>query len=151
MTYQVTKTYSPEAGFSCVFRQWRANSHCRYLHGYALGISITFECEDTQRDHNGWVVDFGGLKGLKSELVYLFDHTTLVANDDPMSVDFLNMADAGLMQLRQLPAVGCEAFAKHVFDMSTRWVDVTHKPARDVRVASVTVFEHTGNSATYKP
>lgn len=31
--YQSTKTYGHDRGFSCAFRQWRADSHCRLIHG----------------------------------------------------------------------------------------------------------------------
>ena len=34
-------------------------------------------------DENNWVVDFGGLKGLKEKLKNQFDHTTCIAADDP--------------------------------------------------------------------
>jgi hypothetical protein len=45
MTYQVTKTYGHELGLSCVFRQHRANTHCKHLHGYALAFDIVFEAK----------------------------------------------------------------------------------------------------------
>ena len=36
--FQSTKLFD---GFSCVFRQWRAeDTHCKYLHGYAISFRI---------------------------------------------------------------------------------------------------------------
>ena len=31
-------------GFSCCFRQWKAETtHCKYLHGYGVSFRVTFE------------------------------------------------------------------------------------------------------------
>ena len=60
------KTYSHATGHSCAFRQWRANSHCNLIHGYALGFEITFESETL--DDRNWVIDFGDLGVLKQYL-----------------------------------------------------------------------------------
>ena len=55
--FQSTKLFD---GFSCVFRQWKAeDTHCKYLHGYALSFRIWFEGE---LDERNWVWDFGGMK-----------------------------------------------------------------------------------------
>jgi 6-pyruvoyltetrahydropterin/6-carboxytetrahydropterin synthase len=43
MIHRATKTYGDDLGLSVAFRQWRADSHCRYLHGYAIGVRLTFE------------------------------------------------------------------------------------------------------------
>ena len=56
--FRSTKTYGHEMGFSCAFRQHRADSHCRLVHGYALAFH--FEFEATELDVRNWVVDFGG-------------------------------------------------------------------------------------------
>ena len=40
-TYKVVKTYGHDNGFSCAFRQWSAESHCSYIHGYSLGFTVT--------------------------------------------------------------------------------------------------------------
>ena len=42
-TFKSTKTYKTSKGLSCCFRQFKANSHCQYLHGYSLEISVEFE------------------------------------------------------------------------------------------------------------
>ena len=62
---------------STAFRQPRAESHCRYIHGYQLKAEITFACNEL--DDNNWVFDFGGLKDLKHIYKTQFDHTLVVA------------------------------------------------------------------------
>jgi 6-pyruvoyltetrahydropterin/6-carboxytetrahydropterin synthase len=146
--WRVVKTYDHAEGLSCCFRQWQAGqSHCRYLHGYALAFRFTFVAETL--DARGWCIDFGGLKPLRAWLHEQFDHTTLAAADDP-ELDTLRALDAqGLIQLRVLPAVGCEAFAAHAF----AWADAfaREQTGGRVRVEAVEVAEHAGNTATYQP
>lgn len=141
--YESTKTFTHAEGWSCVFRQWRASSHCRFLHGYALQVKITFGCH--YLDETNWVQDFGGLKALKEALKKTFDHTLLVARDDPNSADFLDLDRKGLAQVVVLESVGCEAFAKYVFDLASVHVETSR-----LYVVSAEVSEHPGNSAIYR-
>ena len=113
MKYQVIKTYGNETGHSCAFRQWRADSHCNLIHGYALGFEITFEAEEL--DDRNWVIDFGDLGVLKKWLKEMFDHTTVVAFDDPHLELFEDLNNKNLINLRLLENVGCEAFAETVY------------------------------------
>jgi 6-pyruvoyltetrahydropterin/6-carboxytetrahydropterin synthase len=146
MTYQSTKTYGYALGLSCCFRQWRAESHCRFLHGYSLAFKFTFETDEL--DVRGWVVDFGSLKSLKGILEDTFDHKLLVAEDDPEIRTFLNIEKLGLVQVRKLPAVGCEKFAEYVFGVANAWL-ASNGYAPRVRIKSVEVMEHGANSAIY--
>lgn len=155
--YHSTKTYGPEMGLSACFRQWRADSHCRFFHGYPLAITLKFST--TTLDSRGWVVDFGGLKPLKEHLVQLFDHKTLVAKDDPQLKEIMRLDDLGIVDLVVLDHVGCEAFAQHVHGLA---VDVLKKiyvpnllvagvtPPEYLFMNSVEVREHGGNSALYE-
>lgn len=166
--YLVTKKYGHDVGLSATFRQWRAkDTHCRFLHGYALAVELTFACSDYQRDGRGWVINFGGLKEIKQWLCDMFDHKTLVATDDPALPLFREMAkirqekrddelktywdEAGqFVQLVEVEAVGCEAFAKMIYDHVGDWV--SRQPdliERGVSLVKVTVSEHGANSATY--
>lgn len=156
---QSTKTFGHELGFSCAFRQWRAHSHCRFIHGYALGFRFVFAAEET--DHCGWVVDFGGLKSLRAILETTFDHKLLVAEDDPWKNVLLGLAQedfGGLLAYRGqeaaspaadvvvVPATGCEAFAIMVYQVAEQWLkDAGFSPR--VRLVSVEVSEHGANSA----
>lgn len=146
MTYHVTKTYGHSTGLSCAFRQWRAESHCRFIHGYSLAISLRFDAE-TLNDKN-WVIDFGGLKAVKQFLTDTFDHKLLIAADDP-AIDILSsMGGLGLAQPVVLPHVGCEAFAEYIFDWVAEWLS-GQIGIDGVLLAAVEVCEHDGNSASY--
>ena len=153
-----TKTYGNDRGLSCCFRQWRStHSHCSLLHGYSIGIKLIFEC-DTLDDKN-WCMDFGGLKPFKAWADYMFDHTLVVAEDDPKLEMFKQMAELGLQDkggvcdLRIVPAVGCEMFAKIAYDKMAELLasgNMNYPINPSVRVKSVEVFEHGANSAIYE-
>lgn len=153
----VTKTYGHEQGLSACFRQWRAESHCHFLHGYALRIDLEFRAE--RLDGRNWVVDFGGLQPFKESLKAFFDHKTLIAADDPELARFMEMHDMGLIDLRILQGgVGCEAFAELVWNMTHDFMKHHYLPDLVERgialpagldLGRVTVSEHAGNSAAY--
>lgn len=144
--FQSTKTYGHEIGFSCAFRQHKAESHCSLVHGYALGFKFTFEAQNL--DVRNWVVDFGGLKSLKQILADTFDHTLIIAEDDPLSSYFRSLHDAGGCRLVVLPAAGCEMFAKFVYEVADQWLkDAGFAPR--CKLVSVEVSEHGANSAIY--
>lgn len=147
-----TKTYGNDRGLSCCFRQWRStHSHCSLLHGYSIGIKLIFECDSL--DERNWVMDFGGLKEFKQWAEYMFDHTTLIAEDDPELPLFLNMPKH-VIDLRVVPAVGCERFAEMAYKKMTELLDKSEKEGTllnpTVCVKSVEVFEHGANSAIYE-
>jgi 6-pyruvoyltetrahydropterin/6-carboxytetrahydropterin synthase len=143
--YRSTKTYDHSEGLSCCFRQWRAASHCRLVHGYALAFKLVFATD--RLDERNWCYDFGGLKPIRAWLHEMFDHTLVVAEDDPGLPRFQALADEGLADLRILPAVGCEATAKYVFDYVNQYVD--RETGGRVWLESAEVREHGGNSAIY--
>lgn len=144
--YFSTKTYEHNVGLSACFRQWRAESHCKYLHGYALKVKFLFEAHDL--DVRNWAVDFGSLKPLKGWLEDLLDHKTLVAEDDPELMTFKQLHEKGLIQMVAVPSTGCEATARIIFDYTEGWLkDAGYYPR--VRLRSVEVAEHGGNSAGY--
>lgn len=150
-TYLSTKTYNTDQGLSCCFRQWKAtHSHCSTLHGYSIGVKLIFECDTL--DERNWVMDFGGLKDFKKWLTYMFDHTLLVAKDDPELERFKALA-YNIADLRIVPAVGCERFAEMIY---TKMASILARAVAEdtslndtVRVKSVEVFEHGANSAIY--
>lgn len=156
--YQSTKTFGHDVGLSCAFRQWRAHSHCRFIHGYSLAIKFTFETNEP--DNCGWVVDFGGLKSLKTMMEDTFDHKLLVAEDDPLLPELKRLGQkywdgerlvAGpAADVIVVPATGCEAFAKMIYECTEQWLlDAGFSPR--CRLVSVKVSEHGANSATYYP
>lgn len=146
MAYRSTKTYGHEVGLSCAFRQWRAESHCRFLHGYALAVRLEFEADEL--DERNWVVDFGSLKGFKQWLETTFDHKTLVAYDDPEYRRFQDLNEAKVIDMVPVPKTGCEAFAHMIFVCAKVWLGDNGYAPR-VRVRLVEVREHGANSAIY--
>ena len=113
MNYISTKTWGHDIGLSACFRQWRADSHCKYLHGYALAVRVEFEAGEL--DERNWVVDFGNLKSFKTLLENTFDHRLLVAEDDPERDMFQHLAQTGLARVVFVRATGCEAFAEMIY------------------------------------
>jgi len=139
-----TKTYGHERGLSCAFRQWRAHSHCRLVHGYAIAVKFTFAAQ--QVDECGWVVDFGGLQSLNTVLADTFDHKLLVAEDDPHLPLFIEMNEKAVAEIIVVPATGCEAFARMVFATTEQWLkDAGFSPR--AWLVSVEISEHGANSA----
>lgn len=148
MTFQSTKRYGHEVGLSACFRQWRADSHCRHLHGYALAVTFTFEA--ARLDDRQWVVDFGGLKQLRRQLEDTFDHKTVVAADDPHLDWFRTGHTLGVLDLVVLPDVGCEKYAEHAGRLAESWL-AEHGLADRVRLVSCEVREHGANGASWRP
>jgi 6-pyruvoyltetrahydropterin/6-carboxytetrahydropterin synthase len=149
--FQSTKIFD---GFSTVFRQWRADgTHCQFLHGYGISFKITFEGE---LDERNWVWDFGGMKRAKgtidgmnpkSWMDFMFDHTYIIAEDDPFLPLAKEMDKGGIVQLRVIPATGAEQFAKYIYDKVNKFV--LEETNNRVRVTQVEFKEHNKNSAIY--
>jgi len=150
--FQSTKLFD---GFSCVFRQWKAEgTHCRFLHGYGVSFRVWFEGE---LDERNWVWDFGGMKRAKGTIdnmspkewmEYMFDHTLIVAEDDPGISGFKTMDKLGIAQVRVLPAVGAEQFAKYIFEKLNTFVQ--EETSGRVKVVRVEFMEHNKNTAIYE-
>ena len=157
--FQSTKVFD---GFSCCFRQWKATTtHCQYLHGYGVSFKVWFEGE---LDERNWVWDFGGMKRAKTKIDgkspkewmdYMFDHTVLVAEDDPMRMKFemLNNTQErgkqyeGPFQVRIVPATGAEKFAEFIYHKLNPFVQ--EETNGRVKVKQVEFREHGKNSAIY--
>ena len=141
-------------GFSTCFRQWRANTtHCQYLHGYDVEFEVTFEGD---LDHRNWVWDFGGMKRAKNLIdgrqpkewmEFMFDHTVVVAEDDPDMQNFVDMDNRGVIQLRVIEAVGAEKFAEFLYHKLNDFVQLETEGR--VKVVKVKFMENHKNSAIY--
>jgi 6-pyruvoyltetrahydropterin/6-carboxytetrahydropterin synthase len=134
-------------GFPCTHRQWKAESHCKYVHGYSREFYFEFACSQLTKE--GWVVDFGGLKTLKAWLDDMFDHTFLASADDPYLETFKKLDVEGVVQLRIYPNIGMEGTAEFVFDEINKMI----RKATNERawVKRVEVRENEKNSAIYEP
>jgi 6-pyruvoyltetrahydropterin/6-carboxytetrahydropterin synthase len=123
-------------------------------------------------------MDFGGLKAFKEWSEYMFDHTLVIAEDDPHRSMFEKMAELGLQDqggvcdVRIVPAVGCEKFSELAYNTMQNILETFQKGegwelkdqngktlklfgarypvGQGVKLRSVEVFEHAGNSATYE-
>jgi len=125
----------------------------RFLHGYGVSFKIYFEGE---LDEKNWVFDFGGLKRAKTLIDgkqpkeyfnYMFDHTVIVAEDDPEVEAFKQMGEAGVAQVRVIPATGAEKFAEFIFNKVNPFV--LEETDGRVKVTKVKFMEHGKNAATY--
>ena len=149
--FQSTKLFD---GYSTVFRQWKAETtHCKFLHGYVVSFRVWFEGE---LDARNWVWDFGGMKRAtntiqgkspKDFFTWLLDHTMIIAEDDPFLESFKRMDEAGVVQLRILPATGCEKFAEYLYEVINEFL--AEETNGRVRAAKVEVYENERNAASY--
>lgn len=151
--FQSTKVFE---GFSTVFRQWRAtDSHCKYLHGYGVSFKLWFEGD---LDFRNWVWDFGGMKRAKGTIdgmspkdwmAYMFDHTTIVSEDDPDLELFKKMDVQGIIQLRIIPHVGAERYAEFIYQKMNPFI-LAETNGR-IQIVKVEFSEHDHNSAIFIP
>ena len=149
--FRSTKVFD---GFSTVFRQWKAEgTHCRFLHGYGISFKVWFEGD---LDERNWVWDFGGMKRAKGTIdgmspkdwmEYMFDHTFIVAEDDPFKDSFLRMNEAGAAQVRIVPATGAERFAEYIYNKLNSFIQ--KETDGRVKVVQVEFREHEKNTAMY--
>ena len=149
--FQSSKVFD---GFSTVFRQWKATTtHCRFVHGYGISFKVYFEGE---LDERNWVWDFGGMKRAKTLIDgmspkawmdYMFDHSLVVAEDDPELKAFQQMDKAGVAQVRVIPATGAEKFAEYIYTKLNDFVQIETEGR--VKVTKVKFMEHGKNAACY--
>ena len=149
--FQSSKVFD---GFSTVFRQWKAtDTHCRFVHGYGISFKVYFEGD---LDERNWVWDFGGMKRAKTLIDgkqpkawmdYMFDHTMIIAEDDPELQAFKQMDAAGVAQVRIIPATGAEKFAEYIYTKLN--VFVKKETEGRVKVTKVKFAEHGKNAAYY--
>ena len=113
VSYKYTSTKEYCDLFPCAYRQWRADSHCNLIHGYNFSFKFYFGTNDL--DVRNWAMDYGGLKELKKILEDQFDHTLLVAQDDPEFETFKMLQEKKLAKLTILPRLGCEGLADMLY------------------------------------
>ena len=141
--YTSTKTWRQIA--PCAYRQWRAQSHCNQVHGYAFSFHVEFSTDEL--DAYNWAVDYGGLKPLKSLLEDWFDHTLLVAEDDPMKEHLLKLGELGLAKITLVEKTGCEGIADFLYEyINTQFLPL-YWPGGRVWCTRVEVRETDSNMA----
>ena len=122
ITYKYTSTKEYVDAFPCAYRQWRADSHCNKIHGYAFSMKFYFGTNDL--DVRNWAADYGGLKDLKKTLEDQFDHILLVSSDDPQLEWYKEAERRGIAKLTILHHLGCESLA----DMLYKYVNGVYIP-----------------------
>jgi 6-pyruvoyltetrahydropterin/6-carboxytetrahydropterin synthase len=79
----------------------------------------------------------------------MFDHTTVIAPDDPEVELFKEMDKKGIVQLRLLEGpVGAEQFAKFIYEKINTFVQ--EETNGRVKIVRVEFFENKRNSAIYE-
>jgi 6-pyruvoyltetrahydropterin/6-carboxytetrahydropterin synthase len=119
---------------------------CAAVHGYDREVIFTFAGEI---DQYGWIFPFGDLKKVKEFLEFYFDHTTILAADDPRldTIDLNQMDCGGLLgTLKVLPSgVSMEMSSMFIWERVNPFI--YHRTGGRVYVERVECREHERNSA----
>lgn len=138
-----TKTFE---NYPCAHRQWKHHGNCKVIHGYSRSFHFVFAAHN--QDACGFIVDFGDLDWLKGWLEHMFDHTLLLAADDPYLDQFKALDAAGVCQLRVMPTgVGMEDTAAFVCTYADEVLRTRSKGR--CWIVSVEARENNKNSAIY--
>ncbi|MFZ1176042.1 MAG: 6-carboxytetrahydropterin synthase [Mycobacterium sp.] len=105
----------------CCHRSWANQGKRFFLHGYERTFEIEFACAEPESG-NGLVVDDNPLNEIGAALRHQFDHTTLIAVDDPQRDLFELLADRGVIDLRIMDNTGMAGSAAWVFETVERIV-----------------------------
>ena len=130
---------------SCAFRQPKATSHCKNIHGYQLKAKLWLGADEL--DDKNWVFDFGSFKDLKDKLQKTFDHKLVIDKNDPAKPAFRELERYGAAEIVEMDGVGIEKFAEFVFKETDVYVKI-HSNNR-VWCEKVEIFEHEQNSAIF--
>jgi 6-pyruvoyltetrahydropterin/6-carboxytetrahydropterin synthase len=140
-----TKTYRD---FPAAHRAPNHDGHCSLIHGHNWDFTFVFSAEED--DINGFVVDFGKLGKLKDRLTHLFDHTCLIARDDPKRDLFEDMNLQGLLDLRIVESTCAEALARLAFCEAQSVLDENPDfRKRGARVVRVDCHEDSKNIGSF--
>jgi len=86
-------------------------------------------------------------KSPKEWMDFMFDHTVIIAEDDPELKVFQQMDKVGITQVRVIPATGAEKFAEYIYNKLNNFVKT--ETNNRVKVKQVEFREHNKNSAIY--
>ncbi len=126
-------------------RQHCHDGHCAFIHGHNWSIGITFGCD--RLDPNGFVVDFGKLKFLRTWIDDHLDHACVFNSDDPLLESLTAVGGAAVWKKYVVLRCSCEGMAEHLFGIFDKMVrDCT---AGRAFVVAVEVIEDLKNSATF--
>lgn len=149
MKYITTKRYGHERGYSIAYRQYLADSHCSFIHGYSLAFHLEFESETI--DVRNWCVDYGSLKTFKHFLDDHFDHKFLAVRTDPHFSKFEELHKLKVLDLVEVEKTGCEGLSEFLYNyLNDIWLPENgyRSEAHSVWCRKVTVFETPENSSS---
>jgi 6-pyruvoyltetrahydropterin/6-carboxytetrahydropterin synthase len=126
-------------------RQHRHDGHCSLIHGHNWTITVTFACRET--DENGFVVDFGKLKYLKTWIDENLDHACLFNESDPEK-DALLASAGHLFKAYILPNSSCEGLAQHIYEVFSQMV--REQTSGRAWIIEIEIEEDSKNSASYR-
>ncbi|MGW0337722.1 6-pyruvoyl trahydropterin synthase family protein [Streptomyces sp. NPDC003011] len=142
--FSVTKLFDD---LPCTHRSWAHDGKCAFLHGYERSFEIEFGCSELEAK-TGFVVDFGDLKEVRALLQEQFDHTTLIAVDDPQRDLFEELRRSGVIDLRIMDHTGMEGAAEWVHERVDRLV--RERTSGRVRVLRVVARESRKNAVVFR-
>lgn len=139
--YTCSKTY---LDIPFAHRQHSHGGHCSLIHGHNWRFTFSFGCKEL--DKQGFVVDFGKLKFIRTWLEDTFDHA-YVYNQDDEETEKLIQQSPKLFKAYKVESCSAEGLAKHVFEIISKQLKTSHGDR--VQLLSVTVSEDQRNSAEY--
>ena len=95
-------------------------------------------------------MDYGGLQPLKHLLEDWFDHTFLLALDDPDYEHMKKLGELGLAKITEVEATGCEALANFLYEYINTVFIKDYGEADRVWCSKVEVRETDSNMAFRK-
>lgn len=115
--FECSKTYN-----NLPFAHRVANhaGHCRFVHGHSW--SITFHFRGDNLDDNGFVLDLGNIKELKSTMKN-FDHALVLCTNDPLLPHFKLLENEGESPFKLIESphgASSESLAKWFHEMANR-------------------------------
>ena len=137
----VTKKF---LGYPFAHRVHNHDGLCKKLHGHSWDFEVSFTADSL--DEKGFVIDLGKLQEVRSFFEQYFDHTVVLAEDDPLLDNFRELQNLGALKLLVLPHCSSEAIAEFVANEVGEIIK-----DKKASVSSVLVRESFKNSATYVP
>ncbi len=125
-------------------RQHLHDGHCSFVHGHNWDISLTFACDET--DENGFVIDFGKVKFIKSWIEENLDHACVFSTSDPLAPKLIEAVPEA-WKVCFVKQCSCEGLAKHLFDVFNELVRKNTNGR--AWVVAVAVSEDKKNTACY--
>ena len=138
-----TKTFH---NFPCAHRQHKHDGNCALVHGYSRSFHFEFGAKTFTKE--GFVVDYGDLKELKSHLDYMYDHTLVLDAEDPYMDKFKELEKLGVCQIRTQPmGPGMEGTAHYLCEWGDVWL--RNKTKNRAWIISIEARENDKNSSIY--